>query len=53
MSTKRICKKEMKVTHAEGRAILHQLKRNPEVCENCKIKPCVFALYLYGDQNDS
>lgn len=45
---KRICHKDMKVTHALGRKIHTQLKTNPEVCNNCKIIPCVFAKYLYG-----
>ena len=47
ITIKRICTNE-KLDHSTARKVLKQLKTNPEVCENCKIKPCVFALYLWG-----
>ena len=47
MNIKRLCKKRVP-THSEASKILKQLERNPEVCETCKIRPCSFALYVWG-----
>lgn len=47
---KRICTSRFP-THAEARKILKQLKTNPEVCDECNIKPCTMALYLFGKKN--
>lgn len=44
---KRICTSKP-LDHSTARKVLKQLKTNPEVCEECRIKPCVFALYLWG-----
>lgn len=44
---KRICNKAIP-THKKAGKILKQLKTHPEVCEKCKIKPCSFAVYIYG-----
>lgn len=48
---KRLCKKNKVPTHKEASAIHKQLRINPEVCDNCKIKPCVYGLYIWGPQN--
>jgi len=48
INVKRICQKDMIVTHCIGAKILHQLKINPEVCEDCDIEVCIFAKYIYG-----
>lgn len=45
---KRICQAGTGLTHKQGRKVFKQLKTNPEVCETCDIKPCVFAEYLWG-----
>ena len=47
---KRLCKKGKIPTHKEASGIHRQLSTNPEVCENCKIKPCVYGLYVWGDK---
>ena len=47
----KFCKKEIP-THSEARKIVKQLKTNPEVCDGCKIKPCTYAIYLYGRPKD-
>lgn len=49
-SVDRICQKGMVATHVIGAKILEQLKTNPEVCEGCDVKPCVFAVYLWGKE---
>jgi len=43
----RKCKDRMP-THKEAALILKQLEKHPEMCENCNIKPCTFAQYVYG-----
>jgi hypothetical protein len=48
METKRICHENQQLTHEEARKVYQQLKLHPEVCDNCTIKPCVFAEYVYG-----
>ena len=45
---KRLCKKNKIPTYKEASKILSQLHTNPEVCEECQIKPCVFGLYVFG-----
>ena len=47
---KRLCKKGKLPTYNEAHKIHHQLTVNPEVCETCKIKPCVYALYIWGSK---
>jgi hypothetical protein len=37
------------LTHERAAKVMKQLKKNPELCEVCKTKPCVLAKYLYGD----
>ncbi|KKN55612.1 hypothetical protein LCGC14_0580840 [marine sediment metagenome] len=44
---KRLCTNEMP-THKEASAIMKQLRVNPEVCDNCKIKPCTYGQYVFG-----
>ena len=48
ITAKRICTSQ-KLDHSTARKVLKQLKTNPEVCEKCKIKPCIFTLYLWGN----
>ena len=45
---KHLCKNGIIPNHKEVRKILKQLKTNPEVCENCKIKSCVLVKYIWG-----
>lgn len=45
---KRICTSG-NLSHLEARKVLNQLKTNPEVCDECDIKPCVLAKYLWGE----
>lgn len=47
MKITKICTNKIP-SHAEASKILQQLKTNPEVCDDCKIKPCTYALFLYG-----
>lgn len=47
IKVKRICTKQ-KLDYPTARKVVNQLKTNPEVCDECKIKPCVLALYIYG-----
>ena len=47
---KRICTNHS-LTHSEAQKVLKQLKTNPEVCEECNIKPCVFAIYIWGNKD--
>jgi len=47
IKVKRLCKNGIIPNHSEAKKIIKQLKRNPEVCENCKIKPCVLGKYLW------
>ncbi len=44
---KRVCTNNP-LDHKTGAKVLRQLKKNPEVCEECGISPCVFAMYLWG-----
>lgn len=45
---KRLCKKGKIPTHQEASEIHRQLSTNPEVCENCKINPCIYMQYVFG-----
>lgn len=45
---KRLCEKDKLPNHKEASKILKQLGVNPEVCDGCKIKPCIYGLYLWG-----
>ena len=47
---KRLCKKGKLPTHNEAAQILKQLGTNPEVCETCKIRPCVYGLYVFSSK---
>ncbi len=47
---KRLCKNGKFPTHQEAAKIHKQLTESPEVCENCKIKPCVYWLYVFGSK---
>lgn len=47
MKVKRICTKQ-KLDHFMAKKVIKQLKTNPEVCDECKIKPCVLMVYVYG-----
>jgi len=44
----RICAEGEQLTHQEAAAVYKQLLRHPEICDDCDIKPCVFAEYMYG-----
>jgi len=44
----RLCQKDKIPNHEDAAKILKHLKTNPVICDDCEIKPCVFALYLYG-----
>ena len=44
---KRLCTNKLP-THAEASQIGAQLKTNPEICEDCSIRPCTYSLYVYG-----
>ena len=46
---KRLCKNKIP-SHKEANKIPKQLKVNPEVCDDCNIKKCTYALYLYGNE---
>lgn len=46
---KRICTNQM-LSHSDARRVVRQLRTNPEVCDECDIKPCVLSLYVYGDK---
>lgn len=43
---KRICTKQ-NLNHSKARKVHRQLQTNPEICDECDIKPCVFAKYMY------
>jgi len=45
---KRLCQKDKIPNHKEASEILKQLQTNPEVCDECVIKPCIFGLYIWG-----
>ena len=44
----RLCKNKIP-THQEAAGILKQIQKYPEVCDFCKIKPCTYGLYAFGD----
>ena len=48
LEAKRICQDGKSLTHKQARKVLKQLQINPEVCDSCDIKPCVFGSYMYG-----
>lgn len=44
----RLCQNGKQITHQMAVKIHQQLSLHPEVCDECSIKPCVFAEYMYG-----
>lgn len=44
----RICRKDKQLNHQEAREVYKQLLIYLEVCDDCDIKSCVFAEYMYG-----
>ncbi len=48
---KRICTYE-KLDHATAGKVLIQLRTHPEVCNYCRIKPCVLAIYIWGTKEE-
>lgn len=48
MSVDRICCEGRQLNHQEAIEVHKQLRVHPEVCDDCGIKPCILAEYLYG-----
>jgi hypothetical protein len=48
VKVRRLCKRGLELSHSKAREILPQLKKNPEVCEKCRIRPCILVKYLYS-----
>lgn len=49
IKVKRICRATNHISHSKAREVVKQLKINPEICEGCNIKPCVLAVYIFGE----
>jgi len=43
----RICTQH-KLSHSEAKKVFKQLRKHPEVCVGCRIRPCTFSTYLWG-----
>ena len=52
MEVNRICHKGKQLTHQEAVRVYEQLQLHLEVCDDCDIKPCIFAEYMYGKLMD-
>ena len=52
MEINRICHKDKQLNHQEAVKVYKQLRMHPEVCDDCDIKPCIFAEYMYGKLMD-
>ena len=43
---RRVCSKKM--AYREIPKAIKQLKKNPELCDECEIKPCALVRILFG-----